>query len=49
MLHVLVLNARFLLVELEADGTRQIEGGGLNWRRSHGRSDLFKPDGKFKL
>ncbi len=48
MLYMSVLNARFLLVELEVDGARQIEGRGLNWMRSSGRSSS-KKGGKFKL
>ena len=40
MLHVLVLNARYLLVELEGDNQGRIEGKGLNWRSIQGRNDV---------
>ena len=46
--HISVLNARFLLVELEADGERQIERGGLNLRRPQGISGVMKTPSKFK-
>ena len=48
MLHMSVLDARFLLVDLEADGGKQIEGRGLNLMTSGGRS-LPSPKKGYKL
>ena len=50
MLHMSVLNARFLLVDLEADDGKQIDGQGLNLMAAGGRSSSSSKKGyKFRL
>ena len=46
--YALVLNARFLLVELDEDSVGQLDGGGFNLRWPQGRSDIMRAPSKFK-